>query len=192
MSSRSVRALAFDLDGTITCTDVRFAPFRERMGCGDTDVLAFIEEASPEDQAAYYRILDDYEQAIRQNCRLNDGFLEVMEFCRRQGIKTGIITRSSRHHARQVVQQLDIPITTIIGREDTSPKPSGQPLLLLAELLQVTPPDMLFVGDFLWDLLAGRNAGVTTVLLLNDHNREFAPLADHIISSLGELPEILA
>ncbi|MGC9554897.1 MAG: HAD family hydrolase [Thermoplasmatota archaeon] len=187
-----VHALAFDLDGTITCTDVRFAPYRERIGCGDRDVLAFIEEAHPEDQAVYYRILDDYERAIRERCRLNDGFREVMQLCRRRGIKTGIITRSSRRHAREVVRQLDIPIATIIGREDAPPKPSGRPLLLLAELLQVEPADMLFVGDFLWDLMAGRNAGVTTVLLLNQHNREYASLADHSVRSLHQLVDLLA
>ncbi|MFO8132912.1 MAG: HAD-IA family hydrolase, partial [Thermoplasmatota archaeon] len=165
-----VQAVAFDLDGTLAETGVRFTPFRERLDCDERDVLRYIDGLDEIERQRCRRILDDYENCILEDCTLTPGFHDLLTFFDERGIKTGIVTRASGRHARQVIEKLDIPIPAIIGREDAPPKPSGAPLLLLARRLDVPPQEMLFVGDFRWDLLAGQNAGVTTVLLLNEHN----------------------
>ena len=61
----------------------------------------------------------------------------------------------------------------------------------LAGMLKVTPDQMMFVGDYLWDLMAGQSAGVTTVLLLNNHNRSFAQQAEYTITALPDLIALL-
>lgn len=182
-----IAALGFDLDGTITTTNVHFGPFRSRIGCTENDILAFIDAADQHHQHEYRRVLDDYEAAIQHDCELQPGFFEVMAYCTAHGIKTGIVTRSSRHHAQVVMEKLGIPIEQVIGRDDAPPKPSGAPLIKLADMLTVPPESMLFVGDYLWDLLAGDSAGATTVLLLNDHNRRFARHAQYTITRLTDL-----
>ena len=182
-----VGAVIFDLDGTITKTDVRFAPFRERIGCGDGDVLDYISRADEHEREKFYRIIGEYERKIQENCSLNDGFMEVMNFLNKKGIKTGIVTRSSREHAEIVVKKLGIPIKHVVAREDVEPKPSGEPLIMLSKKLAVPVEKMLFVGDFLWDMLAGKNAGVKTVLLLNEHSKKFVHLADYTIEKLNEI-----
>jgi len=186
-----VGAVIFDLDGTITKTDVRFAPFRERIGCGDGDVLDYISRADEHEREKFYRIIGEYERKIQENCSLNDGFMEVMNFLDKKGIKTGIVTRSSREHAEIVIKKLGIPIKHVIAREDAEPKPSGEPLVMLSKKLGVPVEKMLFVGDFLWDMLAGKNAGVKTVLLLNEHSKKFVHLADCTITRLDEIIRII-
>lgn len=48
------------------------------------------------------------------------------------------------------------------------------------------------VGDFHYDIIAGRAAGATTVLLVNDRAiPTFADEADHVIHRLDELPALL-
>jgi len=182
-----IAALGFDLDGTITATNVHFGPFRSRIGCTEKDILAYIDTADQNHQSKYRRILDDYEAAIQRDCVLQPGFFEVMSYCTAHGIKTGIVTRSSHHHAQVVIEKLRIPIEHVIGRDDAPPKPSGAALIKLADMLTVTPESMLFVGDYLWDLLAGDSAGATTVLLLNDHNQGFAQHAQYTITNLTDL-----
>jgi len=188
-----VQAVAFDLDGTLAETRVRFTPFRERLGCSQRDVLEYIDGLDEIQRQRCRRILDDYENCILEDCVAPRGMHDLLRFLRDRGIKTGIVTRASGRHARQVVDKLDIPIPAIVGREDAPPKPSGAPLLLLARRLDVPPQSMLFVGDFRWDLLAGHNAGTPTVLLLNEHNQDadYRDMADHVIEHLPELKEII-
>jgi len=186
-----VRAVAFDLDGTITKTDVRFAPFRERIGCGEGDILEYINNADDDSRKRFYEIIGEYERMIQENCTLNDGFAELMDFLDRRSIETGIVTRSSREHARIVMENLGIPIKHVIAREDAEPKPSGMPLIVLSDMLDVPAEKMIFVGDFLWDMLAGKNAGVKTVLLVNEHSKRFEHLADYSIKRLDEIIGII-
>ncbi len=186
-----VKAVAFDLDGTITKTNVSFTPFRERIGCGEGNVLDYIDKADGEERERYYRVLDEYEKKMQEDCELNPGFTETMHFLDSNGIKTGIVTRSSRNHAEVVVRKLGIPIKYIMAREDAEPKPSGMPLIMLSKMLDVPTEKMLFIGDFLWDMLAGKNAGVKTVLLLNEKSKKFAHLADYTVERLDEIIGII-
>jgi len=186
-----IEAVAFDLDGTITKTLVQFAPYKKRIGCKIGDVLTYIKKQDLDRQQAMYQILEEYEYQIQKDCILNDGFLDLMDFLNDRDIKTGIITRASRHHATQVIQKLGIPITCVIGREETEPKPSGKPLIHLSSLLKKPLHKMICVGDFLWDILAGKNAHVTTVLLATDVSRKYIHLPDYAIYHLASLKDII-
>lgn len=187
----NIRAVAFDLDGTIIKTSVAFSPFRKRIGCLEGDVLSYINSRDETKQKVLYNILDEYELCIQNDCSINNGFEELMNFLELNKIKTGIITRSTKKHAIAVAKKLSIPIKTIIGRDTTAPKPSAEPLKLLSSMLDVPLSSMLFVGDFLWDVAAGKNAGVKTVLLVKDVIPEFAYQADYIINNLREIIDII-
>lgn len=185
-----IAAVAFDLDGTITKTRVKFAPYKKRIGMKKGDVLEYIQHLDVDKQQEMYKILDEYEKSILQDCVLNDGFMDVMGYLKKQNIDTGIVTRASTKHARQVIKKLHIPISVVIGREDTPPKPSGEPLILLSKIMQKPLEKMIFVGDYLWDILAGKNAQVTTILLLSEGSRQYQHLSDYTINTLHELLEI--
>ena len=47
------------------------------------------------------------------------------------------------------------------------------------------------VGDFIWDLLAARNAGVLSILVMLEHSRPHVGEADVVVDSLEELLDIL-
>jgi phosphoglycolate phosphatase-like HAD superfamily hydrolase len=59
----------------------------------------------------------------------------------------------------------------------------------------VKPENAITVGDFIFDLIAGKEAGTKTALILNDKNRgmleSFKSYADYIFDSLKELAEFL-
>ena len=58
-----------------------------------------------------------------------------------------------------------------------------------------TPERSISVGDFKFDLISGKLAGVKTVLLITERNKPMIPdfinLADHTITNLKQLREIL-
>jgi hydrogenase expression/formation protein HypE len=57
-----------------------------------------------------------------------------------------------------------------------------------------TPPhQVLVVGDYLFDIQAGRSAGARTALIIGENPPpDYATLADHVIRTLSELLPILA
>jgi phosphoglycolate phosphatase-like HAD superfamily hydrolase len=61
-----------------------------------------------------------------------------------------------------------------------------------AELLGVAPGEMLVVGDYVFDIEAGRAAGASTALLTNGSAASpMAVAADFTIATLGELYGVL-
>lgn len=51
----------------------------------------------------------------------------------------------------------------------------------------LSPADAIFVGDSKDDMECGKNSGVLTCLLRNDHNKEAEKLADLIVDYLVDL-----
>jgi phosphoglycolate phosphatase-like HAD superfamily hydrolase len=78
----------------------------------------------------------------------------------------------------------------VVTREDAPPKPAPEPVWLGCRRMNLAPSEVLFVGDFEFDMLAGRRAGVRTV-----HQRgpalKASQHADLIVDSLAELREWL-
>lgn len=70
-------------------------------------------------------------------------------------------------------------------------KPSPAPIHHICERWNLHPTEILMVGDGSDDLASGRNAGSTTVLVLNDTNGHLEPQADHVIRTLDELKHLL-
>jgi phosphoglycolate phosphatase-like HAD superfamily hydrolase len=77
----------------------------------------------------------------------------------------------------------------VVTREDAPAKPRPEPLWMICEKLGVHPPHALMVGDFKFDIVAGRNAGTRTALLTNGKTppylKEIPP--DHVLERLADL-----
>ncbi|MCW9000582.1 MAG: HAD hydrolase-like protein, partial [Kangiellaceae bacterium] len=82
------------------------------------------------------------------------------------------------------------PIDLIITREDCLPKPHPEGLLKVAEQWQITPKELAYVGDYKFDLMAAKNAGMRAILLSTKRNAEFHTLADWVIDDFSELSSI--
>jgi hydrogenase maturation factor len=87
------------------------------------------------------------------------------------------------------IEDFDVVIT----RDDpVRPKPNPDGVLLAAERFQVDPQTILLVGDFHFDIDAGRQAGALTALLddgRTDPNREID--CDFRITTLSEIHKIV-
>ena len=79
----------------------------------------------------------------------------------------------------------------LITREDASPKPSAKPLIVASELLGINRENLISVGDYKYDLIASRKAGIRSILVTHEGNQEYQNLADWRVSSLREIIKIL-
>ena len=84
--------------------------------------------------------------------------------------------------------------STIITRDDALPKPHPEGVYMAAKQMGLRPTELMVVGDFRFDVMAGHAAGAKTVLLTNGGKSTMAaddPVPDHIIDSLEDIMGIM-
>ena len=131
-----------------------------------------------------------YWQHILKNMKLNDGVLEVLEFCNQKNIKIGICTDLTVHIQHRKIRKLGIDeyIDAIVTSEEVGvEKPDFKMYNKILEKLEVTPEETLFIGDSLKkDILGSMEYGMNAVWFSNDYNKKCKN-----IQNFNELLEIL-
>ena len=189
-----IRAVIFDLDGTITRPYLDFGVIRDEIGIGQSEgpVLEAMEKMTTEQRQRAERILYHHEERALAASTLNPGARETLAELRRRALPIGILTRNRKCNAEAVASKHDLHFDAIVGREDGPVKPDAFGVLHLCQEFGVSPAETLLVGDYVHDLECARAAGATAVLIAN-HRRadEFARQADFRIDTLDEILRII-
>jgi hydrogenase expression/formation protein HypE len=195
---RTIRAVLFDFDGTLTEPgDLDFDRFRKQIGCpSGTPVLEFLVGIPEPRRSAVERELDEFETEAAQRARVNPGAEDLIRFLRRVDIPCAILSRNSRRSVDAALSLLPFPPDTfrlILTRDDRIPlKPDPDSVRTAAARLGLEPSELLCVGDFVFDIRAGRGAGAPTVLLTNGRTApDWAEEADLVVASLAELRGVI-
>lgn len=195
-----IKGVLFDFDGTLTEPgSLDFSALRKAMGCPEgRPVLEFIEALPAEEpRSAARAILDDFERRAAENSRPNSGAEELLDYLRRRNVKVGILSRNS---LRSILRALENfrgtrpeDFAVILSRDDPFvPKPSPEGIRAAADRMGVAPENLLVVGDFLFDIQAGRSAGAPTIYLTNgDPDPRTSMLADFTVARLEEVRDLL-
>ncbi len=195
-----ISAVLFDFDGTLTQPGaLDFSVIKKELGCPlDKPVLEYIESISdPQLKAQYHKALDRFESKGAADSRPNPGAEDLIRMIRSKKLPLGLITRNSMVSIRAALHNFDNlsldDFDVVITRDDpVAPKPEPDGILLAAQKLNVKPQDMLMVGDFVFDIQAGQNAGTLTAHLDVDPQVELGHLIpDFIVAHLGELDPII-
>jgi HAD superfamily hydrolase (TIGR01509 family) len=190
----TVKAVIFDLDGTITEPFFDFDAIRAEMGLAKDagPVWEAMANMPPKQRRRAQQILDFHErQAVKQSA-LNPDARKTLEEIRRIGVPIGILTRNRRANVIAVAEKHGLEFDAIVDREDGPVKPDAFGVLRLCEQFGVKPAETLVVGDYLFDLLCAKSAGAVAVLL-NNHDRahEFAEHADYTIERIGQVLQMI-
>jgi phosphoglycolate phosphatase len=186
MTSLPVRAVLFDLDGTLVdsapdlvaavealCVELGAPPpdadaVRKVVSAGGRAMLrqglpgaddTMIDQWLP-------RFLDIYSLRMTVHTRLYDGMAEVLDLFEARGITWGIVTNKPGWLARPMLAQMTFHracATLVTGDCLPVRKPDPAPVLFACEQIGVAPEATVMVGDDLRDVLAGRAAGARTV-----------------------------
>jgi len=186
-SRRPLRAIAFDLDSTLTRPYLDFTRLRTQLNLPEGDILQWLDGLPLHQRRQATHIIEAFEQDGVENVAWNDGAQQTLEAVCTLGLPTAIVTRNSRASLLAVCQRLQIVVDHLVAREDATPKPHPACLHYTAEKLTVPVEQLLMVGDYRHDTDAGKAAGAMTALLTNGRTPTWTVTADLIIERLPEL-----
>ena len=75
----------------------------------------------------------------------------------------------------------------VLGRDEALPKPDPDGIHRLARIWETAPETTVMVGDYQYDLQAGRSAGALTVHVDATRSFRWPELADVSVGTLDEL-----
>lgn len=149
------------------------------------------------------QFLDDYEADICVDSCVFAELEEVLTTLEERGVPWGIVTNKPRYLAEQLLNKmgLDQRCAVLICPDDVSrTKPDPEPMYMALEKLSIprgAAGCVLYVGDHIRDIEAGKAAGMPTILAAygyipaEDKKTLKAWGADHIVETPKQLNELL-
>jgi phosphoglycolate phosphatase len=183
----SVRAVLFDLDGTLidSAPDLGAAADRMRVvrglpslplekyrpmaGAGARGMLGIafgMTPDAPDYEAMREEFFVNYENAMTERTVIFEGIPALIASLLELGLRWGVVTNKSMRFTGPLTRQIPLfnSAGAIVGGDSTPhAKPHPEPLLEAARRLKVEPHQCVYVGDDERDIVAGRAAGMPTV-----------------------------
>jgi 2-phosphoglycolate phosphatase len=217
--SRVIRAVLFDLDGTLidsapdlagTANDMRVArgfqplpyyAYRSLVSNGARGMLAVGLSLTPSDDAfeqARVEFLERYSKRLTRETQVFPEVEPVLAKLDQARFPWGIVTNKMERYTLPIVAALGLDRRSgAVISGDTTPhaKPHPAPLIEAARRMQVAPEHCMYVGDDLRDIESGKAAGMVTVSAawgyLGDGGAVDEWRADFVIHRPSELLNLL-
>jgi HAD superfamily hydrolase (TIGR01509 family) len=195
-----INAVLFDFDGTLTKPGaLDFPLLKKTIGCpSHLPVLEFIASLPTSlEKEETISLLERFETEAAANSEPNDGAESLIRYLRSKELGMGIITRnrlSSIERALQNFENTTISCFDVIISRNTPvrPKPSGDGIRLAAKKLNLDVKEVLMVGDYIFDIQAGKSAEcITSFLDYGTSSGNFKIESDFTISHLEEIKKIV-
>ncbi|MBX8556144.1 HAD family hydrolase [Pseudomonas cichorii] len=170
MSLRDIPNWVFDMDGTLTIAVHDFPAIKRALGIPlEDDILGHLAALPADVSAAKHAWLLEHERELALASRPAEGAVELVRELAGRGYRLGILTRNARELAHITLEAIGIAdcfaAEDVLGRDEATPKPDPAGLLKLAGAWDVSPGQMVMIGDYRHDLDCGRAAGAKTVLV---------------------------
>lgn len=212
-SATNIEALLFDFDGTlIDASEVICYCFNYALTSQGIEPLEAARIKSMigtplrkmfepfTDQADLDDLVNQYRKAFSENSpgksRLIPGIAEFFEQIDSQ-LKMGIVTSRSSKGARQILLEFGLlkHFSIVVGIEDViNGKPHPEGIHKALSSLGTAPDKSVFIGDTVFDILAGKSAGTLTIGVTTGYHSRVDLIeagADEVVDRLTE-SEILA
>lgn len=195
-----IKGILFDFDGTLTVPGaINFLEIKASLGCPpEIPILEFIETLDKNEQHKAYGFLDSHEEEAARISFPAPGSEDVIRELKKKGLPLGIITRNSLNAVLLALKNFDHitadDFAIILTRDDGTPKPDPAGVVIAAQKMGIVTEELLLVGDFSLDIMAGHAAGARTVLIVHDTTRIIPPHPepDYTIHHLRELLPIVS
>jgi len=190
---QSVRAVIFDMDGTITKFNLDIEGIKKEVFGNDYSgmLLDGINKLKGVDRKRAENILIKNEILAASSTELNNGVEGLLDFLKKKKIKTALVTRNNREAVKVISTRFGLRFDVVVSREDTLPKPNKAHLNAALDGLGVNKENAVFIGDHALDLEAGRRVGIKTVLIKSKFSQDVLEEADFVIERMDDVTDII-
>ena len=186
--THKISAVIFDLDGTLVESSLNFRQIKTELNCPvDKDLLAYVETLPEAERVEANSYIESQEMLDAKVSRWLPWAKELVDNLHGLQLPMAIVTRNFSKATALKISNNGIPITKVITREDAPAKPDPTALLNIAESWSIAPGEILYVGDFLYDLQAATNAQMHSCLYSPDVMPEYASEASIAVKCFSEL-----
>ena len=185
-----IKAVLFDLDGTFADTapdlaaalnqvldeegkkPLPFESIRPVVSHGGIALIRLGFNITPEHtdfKRLKERLLSIYENNISCMTRVFDGINELLETLEDKNIAWGIVTNKPAWLTEPLMQNLGFmgrAAIIVSGDTTANSKPHPEPLFYACQQIGCQPDECLYVGDAERDIIAGKEAGMMTLVAL--------------------------
>ena len=187
MAKKIIKAVLFDLDGTLLDTAPDFVAVVNKLlteegkeplaaekirdcisnGARALVMMAFnIDDQHPEFARLRLRLLELYSQHIAVYTQPFPGIVELLKSLAEKNISWGIATNKPAQYTEPLMSALNIqpsPTSVICPDHVSHTKPHPESMFLAAKLHGCDANEIIYVGDHLRDIECGRQAGCITI-----------------------------
>lgn len=179
------------MDGTLTISAHDFEYIRSELGIAPSVPILEALNAMPIEQSApLWLKLNRLEEEFAEQSSLMHGALDLVEKLYARGVQLAILTRNTMPVVEKTLKACGLdhffPQKHRLDRDSCTPKPSPDGINHLLDLWKIDASNAIMVGDYVFDLQAGRSAGVTTIHL-DTRGIDWPECTDIKIKHLDEL-----
>jgi N-acetyl-D-muramate 6-phosphate phosphatase len=187
-----ITTILFDLDGTLVDTapdlghalnlqlikhskaPLAYENIRPFASHGSRGLIGLGFGIAPQD-ANFIEMRDEYlsiyDTVYTRSPVLLPGIAELLQAIENKGLTWGIVTNKPRRFTIGLIESMGLNLENraaciVCGDDAPQPKPSPATLLMACEQVGVKPGNCVYVGDAERDVIAGKAAGMQTVVAL--------------------------
>ena len=180
------------MDGTLTIAVHDFDAIRLELGLpAGKPILEALADLPEAVAKGLFERLDELELELARRARAAEGAAGLLDALAERSARLGIVTRNSHANSLATLDACGLARyfhpAHIVGREAAVPKPDPGGIHRLLGAWRAAPHEAVMVGDYRFDLVAGRAAGTATVYVDASGEFPFAEHADVSVRSLAEL-----
>lgn len=155
-----------------------------------------LEEASlltEDERNSMMRDLRDLEVEGASRATPVRGVGRVLEWVRARGIPWAVVSRNCRESIERAADVIGLELPQVVRSRDDGEtvKPDPRALLDTCAALGADPCGASFIGDFIYDMMGARRAGVRGVLVSSEVEEEWGEWLECSFSSMDELMDEL-
>lgn len=157
--------IIFDMDGTLVDSKINFPAIYQALNLkSGNSIVQHINTLPESERESAMAIVHFYEDEGARLSRPIPGAFDLVQQLLMKNVNVGVFTLNSRAIALQTLQLHKLRIPVVVTRDDAKPKPDPEGLLKICEHYSTSQEKTLYVGDYKYDLIAGKNANIRTAL----------------------------
>ena len=213
-----VKAIIFDMDGTITKFNLDYMAARgralgelEKFGLRTPDMTEQVnlfvilnklkDKCEPEKflklRSTFYGFFEEMELKAAEDVSLYPGAERTLQELRSRHLKIGVVTNNSRAGTELTLKRhhLETLFDAVVTRDDCEEmKPASAPIKKILTELGVSTEAAILVGDGVMDIMAAKAAGLRSVAVSTGPfpiERILKAEPDYLLGSVNDLPLLI-